>query len=323
MAAGQGHAAWGSLVEETTFGTTPGTGEVYFEIISESLKQEIEVKTRKSLRGVSPRKTLMANKVVGGDIVMDMLYEGLGKFIKHGMGGYSFAANTPVASANTHTFTLADTLPIGLSIEINKGNIPSGDVFLYQGCKVNTLEFLFQPEEIMQLTAGIIAQTETADGAASGTPTYPTDLPVKWHHSGTLTLAGAGTLDFESLKILVENNLRRRFLMYNTTRQLDREGRRMVTGEAVVEFEDLTHYNKYVGGTTGVLQLICTSDVLVVGSTYHSMTITMPKIQLTGASPVVEGEGPIRVTYPFMGLHDGSTTDALTITIVNDETTLA
>lgn len=320
---GHGRDSWGSIVEEVTYGTSPGTGETYFEIISESLKQEIDIKSRRSLRGVSDRKTTLGNKVVGGDLALDLNFEGLGLLLKHAMGGYAFAADTPVAGANTHTFTLSDTLPTGLSIEISKGNIPSGDVFLYQGVKVNTLEFDLTPDEIIQLTCGLIAQTETADGAASGSPTYPSDLPVEWRYAGSLTLAGETTLDFEAGKIALDNMLRRRFLMHDTTREPDRDGRRKVTGEAVVEFEDLALYNKYVAGTTGTLALTYTSDEFVTGATPYSMAITMPKIQLTGLPPEVSGEGPITITWPFLSLHDGTSTDALTIAIVNGETTLA
>ena len=318
--AGYGYHSWGSVIEETSYGgATAGTAR-YYEIISESMKAEIDVKPRKSLRGPSVRKTLQANRVIGGDIVMDMLFQGLGLFIKHGMGGYSFTADTPVAGANTHVFTLANDLPTGLAVQICKGNIPAANSYFYSGVKVNTLEFMFTPEEIVQMTAGLIARTETVD--ASGTPTYPSDLPVLWHFSGKLTLAGTASLDFDSGRILVDNNLRRRFLMSNRTSNPDRGGVRSITGEATVEFDSVALYDKYIGATTGALALTYTSDSFVTGATPYSLAFSMPKIQLTGTSPVVEGDGPILVNYPFMALHSGSTDDALKITVVNAEATL-
>ena len=320
---GHGRDSWGSVVEEATYGSSPGTGESYFEIISESLKQEIEVKSRRSLRGVSDRKTTLGNKVVGGDLVLDLNFEGMGLFLKHAMGGYSFSADTPVAGANTHIFTLLDALPMGLSVEVSKGDIPTGDVFLYQGCKVDTLDFDLTSDEIIQLTCGLIAQTETADGAASATPSYPTDLPVEWRYSGTLTLAGTAAIEFEEAKISLANNLRRRFLMHDTTREPDRgTEKRKVTGEATVEFEDLTLYNKYIAGTPGTLALTYTSTSFVTGTTPYTIAFSMPNIQLTGLSPIVGGEGPITVAWPFLSMHDGTSTDALTITIVSGEATL-
>ncbi len=319
---GFGRDSWGSVVEETEYGTTPGTGESYFEIVSDDVKMACEPKVRKSLRGRSPRFTFMGNKRVGGPLNLELLFEGLGLFIEHGMGTYEFAADTPIADANTHTFTLAETLPIGLSVELCKGNIPAGKVFLYQGCKVNTLDFKFTEEDTVDMEVGLIAQTETPNTAASGSPSYPGDHPVLWHYAGDLTIAGTGSLEFKGGNIKLDNLLPERFLMHNTTRSPLANVRRSITGAFTIEFADLALYDKWVAGTTGVLTLVMTSTEMVTGTTPYTCTFSMAKQQLAGEPAVVPGEGTIEVTYPFIGLHDNSTTDALTITIVSGETTL-
>jgi len=320
---GYGRDSWGSVVEETEYGVSPATGESYFEIISEAVKMSCEPKVRKSLRGVSPRFTYLGHKVVGGPINLELLFEGLGLFIKHGMGGYDFTADTPIAGANTHVFTLADTLPIGLSVELSKGNIPAGKVFLYQGCKVDTLDFKFTEEECIGMDVGLIAQTETPNTTASGTPSYPGDHPVLWHYASTLTLAGTAPLNFKSGNITLNNNLPKdRFLMSQQTHEPLRNVGRAVTGAFTIEFADLTLYDKWVAPTTGGLALVYTSDEMITGTTPYSVAFGITKLQLAGEPAVVPGEGTIEVTYPFIGLHNNDTADALSITIVNGELTL-
>lgn len=320
---GFGRGSWGSVVAETEYGTTPGTGESYFEIISEGVKMKSEPKVRRSLRGRSPRLTFMGNKLVSGPMSLDMLFEGLGLFIKHGMGGYDFSADEPVADANTHVFTLAETLPTGLSIELCKGDIPSGKVFLYQGCKVDYLDFKFTEEDCVEMEIGLLAQTETPNTAASGTPTYPGDHPLLWHYAGDLTIAGTGSLEFKGGNIRLDNNLPKdRFLMHNTTREPLANVRRTVSGVFTNEFTDLTLYDKWVAGTTGAMSLVLTSTEMITGVTPYTATFAMAKQQLAGDAATVPGEGTIEVTYPYIGLHDNNVTDALTITIVNGEATL-
>jgi len=320
---GYGRDSWGSVVTETEYGVSPGTGETYFEFVSEAVKMKCDPKVRKSLRGASPRFTYLGNKTVGGPINLDLLFEGLLQFVKHGMGGYDFTADTPIAGANTHVFTLADTLPVGLSVELCKGNIPAGEVFLYQGGKVDTLNFAFAEEDCVGLEVGLIAQTETPATTASGSPSYPGDHPVLWHYSGDLTLADTGSLNFKSGNIMLNNNLPKdRFLMHNTTRSPLRNVRRAVTGAFTLEFEDLTLYDKWLVPTTGVLTLAMTSTEMITGTTPYTITFSLAKMQLAGEPAVVPGEGTIEVTYPFIGLHDNDATDALTITIVSGEATL-
>lgn len=320
---GSGVDSWASVVEEATYGTSPGAGESYFELVSEDLGMEIPLKYRKSLRGVSHQTTFQGNKVVGGSLTVEALYEGFLLFLKHAMGDYAFTIDTPVAGANQHVFTLADALPIGLSVEASKGDIPTGKVFLYQGGKVDELSFALTEEELLALTIGMIFQTETGNTTASGTPSYPGDHPVLWHHSGTITLAGTAAIDFKAANVKLQNMLSRdRFLMNQTIRSPKRTGRRPVTGDVTIEFDDLTLYDKFVAGTKGAFELMFTSEEFITGTTPYSLKIECPNVQLESVSPAVGGEGVIEVTIPFVGLHSTGADDAMTITVINGEATL-
>jgi hypothetical protein len=322
---GLGYNSWASFAEETVYGTQVGTDEQYVSIIDEGLGNETSVDPRVSLRGASHRSMIQGPQKIAGDVSIEMLYEGLLLPIKHAMGGYAFTADTPVADANQHVFTLDDALPVGLSVEISKGDIPAGDVFLYLGGKVDALDFQFATAETMKLIVSLVAQSETPDGAASGTPTYPADYPVLWREfNSTMTFCGETISEFIGGNIKLENNLSRdRFLMHNTLRSPLRTDRRNVTGSVKMEFEDLALYNKYIAGTTGVMSLTFNTGYYVTGTTPYSIMFTLPKVQmLPTPTPKVSSPGPIEMDVPFVAMHDGSTTDALTVTIISGEATL-
>jgi len=260
--------------------------------------------------------------VAGGNINLELLFEGLGLFLKGAMGGYGFEADTPVADANTHTFTLAKALPF-FTLEASKADVPTGEVFQYPGSMVNTLGISVKEEEILEMVAGIISQTENPGETASGTPSFPSFLPALSHMRGTLTLAGAAALLFKTADFAIDNKLERRFLGQKTTREPKRNGKRVVSGSVVTEFDDLTLYTKYKDGTPGALSLLFTSDQMVTGATPYSLAITAPDVWLNGKTPAVPGEGIAEATWGFISLHDGTSTDALTIAIVNGAATLA
>ena len=322
---GLGVDSWVSLVEESTYGTTPGSGESYLCMVSDTVKNERSVDPVSSLCGVSNYNTVLGGAKIGGDITFEMLYEGLLLFLKHGLGGYAYSADTPVAGANTHAITLADELPTGLSFELCRGDTPTGDAFLYQGGKVDALDFQFDTGSIMRLVATMIAQSEDPDATASGTPSYPDWYPVLWHEfNGTLTFCGESITEFVGGNIKLENNLTRdRFLMHDTIREPVRGDRRNVSGSIKLEYEDLGLYNKYIAGTTGAMSLTFSSSYYVTGSTPYSMNFSLPKVQLLPApTPNVSSAGVIELDVPFIGLHSGSSSDALSITFISGEATL-
>lgn len=318
----EGHKSWGSIVEESVYGTSPGAGESYFEFVSEDMKDETPIVPSKSLRGVTHRNVFQGNRIVGGSaLTLEALFEGCGLFLKGAMGGYAFQADTPAAGANTHTFTLADTLP-SYALEISKADVPTGKTFLYEGCKMNTLVMGIEEENPLSLVMGIIAQKETPNTTASGTPTYPDWLPILSRFTGTLTLAGTASLVYKSGTINLDNKLARRFLLSQLTKEPKRDGKRMVTGTAILEFDDLNLYDKYKAGTPGSLGVVFTSDTLITGTTYYTMTISMPNIYLTGRTPTVNSEGVVEAPFDFHSIY-GTSSDALSIIIVNTEATLA
>lgn len=317
MPPGQGGDSWVSFAEEVTYGTAAGTGEIYARLRSETMDANVSTKEYPGLGG-TVRKAYDGNMIVGGNIEPEIHFGGHGLLLKHAMGGYSFAADTPVAGANTHTFTYSPTLPTGLTVEDSKGDIPSDQVFLYEGGKIAQLNLQWDSEEWLRHIFTFIAQKETPATARSGAPSYPSDHPMLWHFLGTVTLV-ADTIDVKRGNFMIDNNLVRRFLSSKLTKEPIRAGKAKYTGQVVGEFENLTHYNKYKAGTEGALGMTYTSDEMITGVTPYSLSIVVAASRLVGETPKVSGDGPMELPLKFWSLG----TSPVSITLVNADTTYA
>lgn len=322
---GVGTNSWISLAPESAYGSAPGTGQKYLDIINETMKMTKAPKPRLSLRGPSVTGTFPGQKNVDGDVNMELLYGGAFVLaLKHAFGGYAFTPNTPVTGANQHVITMADALPTGLTIEVNRGNTPAGKVFQYDGCKINTWELTADADSVATLKLGIIGQDETGNVTAStGSPTLPTYHPLILSHVGTITLCGTASIECKKIIMRGNNNLQRRFLAHDTTREpLRGTELRAVTGEITCEFEDLTLYNKFATDTVGTLLVTFTSPDMVTGTTPYSFKLEAPKLILgETAAPNVDNRGVIDIVYPFICQHSDSTDDQAKITVINADTT--
>lgn len=325
---GQGYNSWASVAPElVAYGTKSASTYHYFSFANESIKAERENTIQKSLRmgtiGGLQRFTYQNVKKVGGDITMEMNYQGMMQFLKHALGTYTFVADTPVAGANTHTFTLGNTLPnYGLTMELLRANIPSSKVFLYLGGRINQLAINFNTGEIMTLVASMVFKDEQTDQTPSATPTYASDYPVLWRYAGSLILCGETAVPFSGGSLKLNNNLTTdRYLMSHLLPSPQFAGLRELTGEIVGEYDSLALYTKYMAQTRGRVDLTFTSDSLITGTTYRSMRILVENAILEAGTPNVDDPGIVPYTLPWRAIYDG-TLNPLVITIVNSEATL-
>jgi hypothetical protein len=320
---GEGYDSWVSFKEESTYGTDPGGArDFYLRLVTESMKKAMNPQQYPGMNGPGVRGHFTGNIIVNGEVAVEFHYEGAGKLLKWAFGGYAYAVDTPEAGANQHTFSFDNDSTIdSFSMEISKGDIPSGDVHLYTGCIINSITLSWANQELVGLSINVIAQNETVDGAAVGSPTYADDHPVLWHFTGQLTVVGSGSQDMKDGSITIAHNMTEdRFLMGQTIAQPVRGSHRLVTGQATLEFADLTLYNKYVGGTKGSFALAFTSTELITGATYYSLTLAGTDSLLTAAEPVVNSPGPIDLPINFQLR---SATAELSAVLVNTDTTYA
>ena len=300
---------------ETTWGTAV-TPTRYIEFLSEGLKRN---QSGVVSNGIQPSRGATAYKrttiAPGGDISFEMSPEDVPTLIYHALGG---AATSSVTGGYSHVLKPAISLPTGLTFEIDR------DVayFIYEGCKINSLNMSFAPNEIITGSVGVLAENETGTMGASGnTATYSSAEPFTGVQASVLVdgaAQGVMAADFTVSNDIYEG----KYELGGNQRAALIEQKRSVTGKLNIEFDDLTLYDLFVAGTASTLSITLTSDQLITGSTYYSMTISFPKIVYTGETPTMGGPGIILVDCPFTALYTSAASPEIIITVVNSQSSV-
>lgn len=316
----QAYKSWISFKEEATYDTDPGGArDGYARVITDGLTAEENPQDYPGLGSRDVRGIYHGHKIVGGDVEPLVTFEGGWLYLlKHAFGDYTFTADDQTTGANKHEFEMLDDLPTGLAIESCKADVPTGDAFLYTGCKVNNLALSLDAEGLLRCVASIIGATETPDGAIIASPTYPADKIVKFSYTSNLTVAGS-SIDVKNFSLAVNNGLERRFLLSRTTKEPLPNAKRILTGSAVAEFEDLTHYNKYKAETEGAFTVVLTSTEMAAGTEPFKITLYSAASHLIGGTPTIQGDGVVELPLSWRMI---GTSDSLKATIINTQATL-
>lgn len=250
---------------------------------------------------------------IGGDIAMEMLTRQHGLFLHHALGSITTSSS---AGTSTHTITPGDLGGLGLTIQ--KG-VPSGNgtvqPFTYAGVKIASWEMALAASQNATFGLSVVAQTFTT-GTALATATYSTVGAPFSFASGSFTLASS-SLCVRSARIGGDNMLDtdRVCIGHNYIEEPVPSEYREFTGEMELEFPDLVHYNRFVAGTEGTLNLLLsngTSSIRAVGNVR------------TDAYPVtVNDRGLVVSTASFKCTASvvGNNGSALTLTYVTADTT--
>jgi len=292
-----------ALALESTYGTLASGTFEYDRLISETLKLNPSVKFYPGMSGPGRIGKYLGFQRVSGDIVVEGKFEGAVLQLLEAAIGTS----TPTGSGPyTHTFTMDKTLG-SYSMEIMKGNIPDGKCFLYKGCVVNTLQLDLANEEILKVTAGIIAQDRDTNATPDdSTPSYAAEsLCALYYYSGTMTVAGTSGVVIKNVVLNVNNNLDGdRFFMSRLLSRPKRKTWREVTGTAVAVFDSIALCDKLKTGSQGVFAFVITSvdDIPAYPGSKYIMNITMSASVLTDADPVVNTEGELELPISFQAI---------------------
>lgn len=319
MPVGSGYKSYASVIEETVYGTDPGTArDGYLRLVTEGLTCDEQVTDLPGLGTRDVRETYQGQRVAGGPLDVYPGYEGAWLYLlKHALGGYGYTVDTPESGVNQHVFSVSDDLPIGLSIEAMRGEIPPAKVFLYTGCKVDQMTLAWEGGGLLTCSTAIIAQDEAEDTTEQDDVTYASDLPIKYDHMGTIQIAG-DTIPISGGSIVIANALGRRFLMGRLTQEPIPGGTRQITGQVTSELQDLTSYTKYKEHTLGAMDLLWEGADIGATSTPYTFRLQATVSRLTAATPNVSGFGVIEMPISFKI----EAASQMTITVYNDETTL-
>ncbi len=244
-----------------------------------------------------------------------------------GFGGLSTDAGTALdAAAGTkyiHSLSLADSLPVGgLSIEGDIDNGQSGEVFLWDSCKVNKFTLMQSLEDGLIMDMSMIGRDEVETSATGSLP-YQTLRSFNWDDL-VVTLAGSA-IDVESFELSIENNLDGdSYKMGSRLRKnLNRKGTRRVTAKMDVELESDDIQDFFDALTENTLTAIWTeqSSFGAISSVaqYRKLTLSMPRVVINDGYKGAKDSGRQKISIPMIVCPTlNSDASELTATLVNE-----
>ena len=330
MSVGQGWNSWVSFKENSGAysAADPGGARSGYARVVDGVQLVVDENfyIAPGFGGINIRGKYPGRRMVDLTLPVETNYEGGWLYLlKHFFGGYAYTPNNPVATVNTHIFTDVPALPTGLFIELSAGDIPANQVFLISGCKVNTMELSLDQDSLLAASFGIIARDVTPGTARIAAPTYPTDKHIKSVHynpsyaASLCTVAGSTIATLQSFKITGNNDLQRRFNLGRYTNEPVRQDPLTLEIEAVADFEDLTHYNKFLANTTGSFEIDLTGDI-ITGATRNLFQLLATSSLIEAAPVNLQSRGPI--TVPFKATIIGASSPVLNTKIYNQQATL-
>jgi hypothetical protein len=310
MAYGFGYNAFVGWGTESVYGTPLGTCGNYLQINTEGLSADDDVVQGNDTYNntVDVDNYRQGRKKVGGNISFDLRRQGGELFWKYAMGTVGTAGMATSGTVIERTYTIPDTLGTSLYLTVNR----DVNTFIYSGVKINQFTINGNSEGIATVDATVIAANEGTIG--SGTPSFTTSKYWMFQDAG-LTYGGT-TRNIKSWKVSVNQNLAddRYHWGTRTIKEPQRAGRIEVTGEMEVEFDGSSDWNLFQSAGTAAMVATYTGDV-IEGTVSEKMTITLPKVRLTGGVPNVSDSGIISYTAPFTAYGDGTTKPLTIVTL--------
>lgn len=305
-----GIGTWLGFAEESTYGTAESRTH-YIRAVMAGIQRARSIKPTPELfhDGVDYRRDYAEKDVVGGDFEVLGHYEGHGILLKHLFG--SVSTTGPVSSVYTHTYSMADALPTGLTIEQKIGDLSSSEVF--EGCKLTRGVLSVDPAGIMRWRFSVLG--ETSGGiVAAGTPTFSTNYyPILHNHSGQIGFNSVNS-KMKHFELEVNNQLAERQLLGSlNTDEPVRQNFREVFIRATLERESAkraAHYAETQGNVTLTLTRASGSDLAITG--YNAKIVDI--------RDVISSPGIIDQQIVWRCYADG-TNKAAKIVIQNSQTT--
>ena len=234
----------------------------------------------------------------GGNCVIECTYENVGMHVKHLLGAVSTATTT-------HTYTIANDVPTGLTMELVRG---TGSSEIFEGCRFPSGTFSVSSGGVMQLELEVIAETSTESGAespsvaprsAAGTPSFGSgDTPVLHSHAGTLSFNSVNysLVDFS---VTLNNALARRQLLGSAvTKQPLRSDFMSVEASLTLEVEDVL-YKALIDDTES-------DAVITFTSGSRTFAFTIQNAFLSSATDPVSSAGIVSQSLTLVGQSDGT-----------------
>ena len=303
-----GRGAALGMGEESTWGTAVSRTN-WRPLISSNLTRTVERVPRADLFSDAAAATRKGHYDLiveaGGSASLLATYDNVGMLLVNAMGASATTGSGPY----THNYTLAASLPTGLTLEFNRG---TGTSEVFEGCKVNTLTLSVSAGEAMTLDVDFIAEDSAARGSA-GTPSFAAvENVILFHQAGQLAFGG-NNYSLSSMSLVLNNNLTRRNLIgSNVTKEPQRGDFTSIELSLDLEAADQLYADLRAGSTSDA--------VITFTSGTRSFAVTLQNAYMTAATDPVNSAGIVSQSVTLVGESDG-TDYGLKIAVVNDNAT--
>lgn len=304
------------FAEESTYGTGVTPSKFLDQVLEESFMLDRPFTSKPHLRSVSQMVRVQGKTTVSGGFKALMGFNGLERIMKHALGSNA----TTGAGPYTHTASLANALPVGLTFYVCR-DIAVYDAWSYKGCQISKLTIRQAVEEIAEIEVEVVAKD--AEVVTESTPTYATFQQADWIYIGAVVLAGVST-SVRDVELTIENALStdRYNLGATTIVGLGRSGPRKISGKFSFEVTDNINSDLYRSqlslDTPPTLTLTWTNGD--AGTALRSLTVTA-KVILTKFEMNTKDAGPIIANCEFECYATASNNE-LTIVTVNNTATI-
>ena len=290
--------------------STPVARTNWMRVVSAGIDRTVEKVPRPHLgtlgaTSANRRSHFLSSDMVAGDFEIIASYDDSTLLLlEYGLG----AVATTGAGPFVHTFTLADTLPIGLTIEQIFG---TGGAEVYAGCMVTNLGISCAVGEVMRLTGSVVGHT-SAGRVAAGTPTYSSNGASVIHHQAGIFTFNGNTYNLKSMDLTVDNKLAtRQQLGTLLTSQPNRSDFMEVGVSVTLEYSTEALQTELYADDQG------DATITFTGLGNNVAAFTFQNAYITTVSTPVSGTDVIELSVDFICESDG-TDEGLSIAITND-----
>lgn len=290
------------LIEEAAWGATPASAVGYVipvsAIAGDWFKRELLPNpTLRSNR--NPSAPVRGNTTVSGSFTTPLGLEYIGWILKHCIGDPATSGTT---APYTHTAKCGfangsvGAMELGLSIEI--GHTVEAEYHLYTGCKLDGFTVTGSSEGVCTFDVQVLGQDYAQDTSSKdATPTSYTETPQD-HFNMTMEEGGSSIATIKSCSLTFSNNHDPSQFVIGSAGQIGAlpAGVASVTGNIEAIFSDDTLLNKAELHTESDIDLIWTAGA-------HSLTLQVPELVYSPASPAISGPAGVVTNLNFQGYY--------------------
>ncbi len=264
----------------------------------------------------------------GGALTIQPVSAGFGFWLRHMLG--SVATTGPTDGVSTHTGTVGALAGTSFMAQINRplGAVsPVDQAFTWRGGKVREWTIKLDREGLLTVELDCVFGSESTS-VALASASYPSSVePFPWGLA-TLTVNSV-PIPVNGFEVKCNNGLAddRMKLRSSTARQEPAENtRRAITVSFETDFDDLATFYNRVRATvaanallTNVVFAVTAPSIAGGGSSFPSLTVTVPSVRVEEAQPQVSGPEILTQQISGVGLWTGSGSP-ITVAYVSTDT---